>query len=240
MTGESRFEQYKEYKELYIFELQRRGDLTKSLSIPIGIVSIIASAIFVIITQLSKPLSSIEILEFCILLISIFLLIISVFLLFKSFYNYPYGYIPTAKEIEDWRGSLVKYYIEISKNDSGILADEDITKFLISKFAEHAHRNAINNDTRSTHLHNANLFIIASIIFLFMSGGVFITESFSNAEKVYKVILVEPNNTGDNVMADETESETHGESEDAPEPTKPPPPKDRIINEEKLPPREMR
>ena len=230
------FFEYKEYKELYLFELQRKNDLTNSLAIPIGIVSIIAGALFYIISQISYPFSSIEMLEVILFVISTFLLSTSIYLLIKSYFNYAYGYIPTAQQIEQWRSQLVRYYEDQNTDDAETHADKDVTVFLTSKFAEHAHHNTLNNDSKSTYLHNANLFIISSIIVMFFTGGIFIIHSFSTPETTYKVLLVEPNKTGDSTMADDNKTKPKEPPRKPPTQEKPPPPPDRIIKEEQQPP----
>lgn len=182
--GDAQFDRYKEYKELYLFELQRRSDLTNSLSIPIGIVSIIAGAVFYIIRQISYPFSGLELPEVIFVSVSTAFLLVSIYLLFRSYFNYAYGYIPTAQQLEDWRISLTEYYKRNSCANPKSQADTDLTEFLSSKFAKHAHRNTINNDRKSTYLHNANLFIILSLIAVLCAGGVLIIESFSAPEKI--------------------------------------------------------
>lgn len=174
-----KYDAFQEYKEMYHFELKRKNELTNRLSIPIGIVIVVFGGLFYIFKNISKPFDLLEIIELALSSISCIFILIAVYFLVRSYFNYAYGYVPTAQQIENWRNELLEYYEQLEIELPDEEADKHVKDHLRNKYAEHAHRNTLNNDNKSTFLHKANLTIICSIVFIFVCGIIFVINSYS-------------------------------------------------------------
>ena len=176
------------YKEHYFFEIDRRHQLTSALSIPVGVLTLLVSALFVISKDLALPLDSFQVIQLCFIAISVGLIITTIYLLVRSFYNYEYGYIATPKELKDYHDKLVEYYERRYVNQKRAL--EEIEELVNSQYAEYAHVNNFNNRRKSTYLHRANGFLIGSLLSVFITSIPYIVKSVCSPKPVQKIEIV--------------------------------------------------
>ena len=219
-------------KEHYFFEVNRRHQLTSALAIPTGVLSFLGGALLVIAKDLEAPLGILEKIQLSLVVVSAILMSVTIYFLIKSYFNYSYGYIATPKELKEHFEALVAYY----SNNGGSRqdAEKELEEYINSEYAEHTHRNIQNNDTKSSYLHRANGFLIASLVFIILAGLPYVAKSIMNGSDVQKIEIVNTHQTkiGAQTMAEEKKSEPTKQQTPPPQTVeKPSPPPGRIIKE---------
>ena len=180
-------EEFDFYKDNYLLELRRKHDLDASIAIPIGIVSIIGSVIFVLLKDL-KDFEKDAIFIWLVLSLgaAVISLVVTVVFLIKSYYNYEYIYVPTSFELKEYQDELISYH-----DGDTDKARIEFENYLVSEYAVNAHHNSINNDSKSAYLHNAKSFIIATLVSLLI-GSIPYLFMFYDTEKTQKIEIVKP------------------------------------------------
>ena len=105
------------------------------------------------------------------LLTGIALILVIVYLI-RSHVNYEYAYVPTPKEILEYREKLFEYYQKTNEDVEAAEkeAERDTVGYLEREFARNAHHNALNNNKKSGYLHTASVFLVVSLIFTMLAG----------------------------------------------------------------------
>lgn len=156
-------------KEAYFHELARRDELKRSASVPIGVCVVTAGALYALLSSydFGTCISALSVGVFVFLGGCVVFVIASIYFLAVFHAGYEYEYVPTAKELLDYRDKLCAFYERSgSTND----VSDDIVLYLVNAYANCAHRNATNNDQRSGQLYRANRSLVAAIVCLFISG----------------------------------------------------------------------
>ena len=167
-------EKFEYCKESYHYELSRRSDLRSALSLPICLTVILAGALYSLLSNYNWP-SSLKIVDYSFgltCLLSGISLGLVIFNLIFCHINYEYAYVPTPKEILDYRDNLVVHYQKtLDENESADQeAERNTVQYLEKEFASNAHHNSLNNNEKSGYLHNASVFLVASLIFTMLAG----------------------------------------------------------------------
>lgn len=156
--------------DAYVRELSRRDELRRALALPIGLSVVLAGAWYSLLGRFDwlavpEPFS----IAFAVLsAVGVLALIAGAHFLICSHVGYVYVYMPTAKEVIGYSDELVDYYQVGNRADLHVEAD--VVEFLTKEYAENAHENAMNNNTKSKHLHNASVRLVASLVFLAAAG----------------------------------------------------------------------
>lgn len=161
---------------------------------------------------------------------------LTVYFLVKSYFGYSYGYIATPKELREYYFSLLEYHSSNSGSQQDV--EKELEEYINSEYADHTHRNTKNNDTKSSHLHKANGFLIASLVFIIFSGLPYVAKSVMNGSDVQKIEITNfPTlKTGVQSMPNESKPEPTKQQTPPPQPVeKPSPPPGRIIKEREVP-----
>ena len=165
-------------KQSYHYELSRRNELRAALNLPIGLSVILSGAIYTLVVNYNWAESS-NIFSYSLglsfLLSGVFLILVIVRLV-QSHVNYEYAYVPTPKEILDYREQLVEYYLKygMTQDESQELSEQNTQVYLEQELAKNAHHNAINNNMKSGHLHNASIYLVFSLVFVMIAGALVI------------------------------------------------------------------
>ena len=165
------------YKESYNNELARRDKLNSELNIPIAMVTLLFGSITYTVGNLENGVSGflliITLLALVVLVVS---LVIAVVFLIKSYYNYAYEFIAHSKQMEDYYNSLIEHYKNVENKEK--IVEDAFEAYLINDYCKCNETNTLNNDTRSSCLHNARTAIIVALVACAISVGA------SNYEKV--------------------------------------------------------
>jgi hypothetical protein len=223
-------------KEHYFFEANRRHQLTGALAIPVGVLTVLGGALLVIAKDLDTPLDALEKTQLALIVFSALLMGVTIFYLVRSYFNYSYGYIATPKELGEYFGSLVEYQSQNGGTRQD--AERELEEYVNSEYATHTHRNTEKNDLKSSYLHKANGYLIASLVFVVFTGLPYVAKSVVIGSEVQKIEVVNYNSqqVGAKTMSNEQKPEPTKQQSPPPPPVeKPSPPPGRIIKESEDP-----
>ncbi len=158
------------FGQTYWKEFERRDRLNASLSLPAGVVILLAGVVGYYLQNLPEGTLDLWARFFVgsVVVLSLFLLI-SVYFLVRAYFNHRYGYIASPKEIEEYIDALYEYYHELEPDDLRVVVESDFRAFLAREYARCGAVNTNNNDRKSGFVHRANAFIVASLITLVVS-----------------------------------------------------------------------
>lgn len=159
------------FKDMYWKELDRKDRINSNLTLPAGILTVLAGVGAYYIQHFPSPQWELWTISFVVL--SLFLCITIVFAVYYFSRAYhlgsAYGYIPTPKEIAQYILDLKNYYASIKEPNIDELVEDDLRIFLVSKYSEFGTMNTQNNDEKSKYLHRSNVMISISLVILFFS-----------------------------------------------------------------------
>jgi len=158
------------YKDQYENELTRREQLASSLSLPIGVATIVGGAGFALAQSVQAPLDVLEIAVAALLALALAAGLGIAYFLFKVQIGYKYCYLPTPQSIEDYREALTVYYKARGKSDAeaSSQADAEVSQYITRSYITAADANSRKNDAKSNYLANAYvcLVILVSVTFV--------------------------------------------------------------------------
>lgn len=176
------------YKDMYFKELERKEKITAHAHIRFGFV---ATAL-TLIAYMLKPLDINNLglasgLLLAFIAMSLIPLAYSVVVLTKAFWGNTYLYLPSPKDIEQYRTDLTKYNTETEEDRSQINAASIVSfeSYLIDELCEVSSHNIKVNETR---LSKMNRFYIATLISLpsfVIAGCIFIVADLDSTEVKY-------------------------------------------------------
>ncbi len=159
------------YQRNYYFELERRNHLTSTLSIPIGLITVLIGVMSYCIQRFSfddYPDFHSLLFVFSAIFSACFALL-STYFLFRSYHGYQYRYLSDSDDLLSYQKRLLAYYQGKSHGDSDSQTKLDFEAVLIEKYSGGATYNAKNNDTKSMFLHKCNealLILLVSVLIL--------------------------------------------------------------------------
>lgn len=149
-------------RQSYFHEVNRRQQLNNSVSLPSGVLTLLAGAEVSIFKSTSAPYSAVDcILLGCMIFLALSLLASAISLMF-SVYPRKYSYVPTPQEFQQYRDKLKNYYRNY--RDASDRAERETLQFVQDEYAEKAHKNVSLNDDRTRYLGYANSFLILSLL----------------------------------------------------------------------------
>lgn len=192
---------YDFYKELYFKEIERRGQLNNDISIPIGLATVLATAIFYYFTTYSfTPFELIQIIFTIMLITGTITLGIAIYYIIQSYTffgrNIPYDYIALPSDAENYFNDYLSYQIQLGKadNDAKLEANIVFENYLLEAYVRTTSKNTSTNDQRAFDLYMSKKYIIVSFIVLLFTFIPFATYLFSKPDKPQKVEITAINN----------------------------------------------
>lgn len=158
------------YKSIYDRELNRRKNLDDSISIPIGIISLLIGLVsFYYKSEEYRIIIENNKIALILLGITFILLTLSIVLLVKSYNNFLRGFsypnISLLREVRHFQKVEIPNYNKQVKEEKQIDFEEDLTNKLIAI----TDRNTQINDIRAIYLYRAKTFIILSLSVIFIT-----------------------------------------------------------------------
>lgn len=153
-------------KSQYEGEINRRDQLSGSLSIPLAVLTVLAGALLGMGQSLRVPFSHLEGFILVAVLAGGAGATAVVYYLFRFQLGHEYSYVATAQQIDDYRQNLETYYRGRGQTLAGVEAE--VLSYIRSEMIGSAHDNALRNDRKSGYLNKAYvaLAICASLTFL--------------------------------------------------------------------------
>lgn len=178
------------YKQ-YDFELEQRNALTAATNIPIVAITVVASATSVILLDYRYSQNLLSYVYGGFASAALLTIAFSVYSVFRSFWNYDYQKLPTAKSLQLHNHALYAWHLQLgcTPEDAKTLADADFADYVAGQIGEAADWNGQNNVVRGNYLHRATAAIALGVA-LFLAGALLYAHNKATAEeKVYQVRL---------------------------------------------------
>lgn len=149
------------YKEQYYFELNRKGQLSNSMSIPIGFMTVIFTACTYFGLNLNDIFNHWTLWPFLVLFsVALFFIFRASKHLIKAFTGLKYGYNPPPEKLYEFE--------QKHKNDKNL--DDKFFEGIKKSYINTTSINRINNNSRANNLYKTNLNTIIAIIFIIISA----------------------------------------------------------------------
>lgn len=187
------------YREIYYREIERKNDLEKSLVLPAGLITALCTALFYFITKFNFSC--------CLWLRILFVILtclatgcigVTIYYLFKAYNNFTFGYeyhyIPYCGFIEEYYIDLIDYYSKRHKQKMIVMrkTEERFKKYFIDQYIEKSDENMYNNDMKQSYLYRARVFLIFSLISIFLLVIPYGLNYYNYSNSMRKVIIVNP------------------------------------------------
>ena len=152
------------YKELYLFEMDRKDKFNGRLPVPIGIASVLATGILYYLHNFPDQWSPAAYVLAALLTLGALTWLGAVWFLGRALIGHEYGFMPSALAIEDYWQALCQYYEQNPEVEPGLEAD--FRQFLIAKYTVYADAANRNNRSKAAFLHRAHIGLIAALVLL--------------------------------------------------------------------------
>lgn len=141
------------YKEQYYKELDRKNEITNSLNMPIGILTVFVATLFYLLASFKYSNSNILFYIFIIFtLFVVVFLIVSVYHLIKALSNlhngYLYAYLNDTDDLEEYRVNLMQYYSSIGSED---ISEKEFEEYIEKELIKSTGINQKNNKLKTFH-----------------------------------------------------------------------------------------
>ncbi|HMB90901.1 MAG TPA: hypothetical protein VKP65_08645 [Rhodothermales bacterium] len=183
------------YKDLYFAELERKEELRTALTLPIGILTVLGGVIAIYLREIGRA----EMLDVSISFLGVFtFLLIMSFLatvrnLVKSYHVYTYDFVPYATDLEQAYQDLVVYHETVEE------AEADFESSVLQSLVIAHRKNAFNNDSKSSHIHNANQTLIYCLVLALICAIPYFLRTLDSKDVVQRIEIVNPTET-ENVL----------------------------------------
>lgn len=222
------------YQTHYFHESARRDQINNSLTIPLGIISLISGGVLALAKEIDSPFDSFEIFQLFSLAFTSLCLILSAVFLGRSYWGYGYAHMPKANQIQDYDEQLINYYLGLgnSLEMASTLAKQDVAEYIASQYANNSDINAFNNDKKSANLFKANAFMMSSLVFLFFSACPYVIDEVEKPTETHKIEVVNLKELTMNIPSSQPPIvQSQQPTPTIPTPTKPTPPPSVVIKE---------
>lgn len=182
------------FQKQYDFELEQRNGLTSATNIPMVAITVVASAVSVIVVDFHYA-PDIATYGFSLLaLATLGAISFSVYSVFRSFWNYDYKKLPRSADLRQHSEDLLGWYIKNGSTavEARPLAEADFLDYLTERIAEATDWNGQNNVVRGNYLHRATAAIALGVALLLPTALLYAHNKLTADEKVHQVRLVAP------------------------------------------------
>jgi hypothetical protein len=147
----------------YEAEWQRRDQLQAAASMPLAVLTVLGSALVILIRQYHATSVLASLLFWGALLLAGFSYVAATWMLVRSFYGYVYRRLPLASSLRTYQQDLRAYYERGKGGDEETIAGE-FRAHLAEAYVEAIDRNAVNNTNRGEYLYKANSAAVVCLI----------------------------------------------------------------------------
>jgi len=176
------------YQDQYDFELNQRNYLASSVNLPIMATTLVGGALSSMALSFPYKINSPSIIFGITAIFSTIFLMISIYLIFRSFIGYEYQKLQPPSALNNHYDDLLNWH----KDNDGTEEDakNDFHEYLYEKLGEAVEKNSNNNIERGNFLHMATITIAIAMVFLALSGGLYVFAKLQNEPEPCKVQII--------------------------------------------------
>ena len=161
------------YQKHYFYELEKHFQINNSLSIPLGVLGLLSSALGYFTTNFTIDNSWVTYAFIVTLVCAGLSILLTVYFQFRVYRKYSYDYIADPDDILNYEKELLAYHRKNNHKNVLSLVASEVEDMLIRKYSSAATYNASNNLRKSTNLRRANAALALLVIFFFLSAPLF-------------------------------------------------------------------
>ena len=156
------------FKELYLYELSRKEELTGRVTILLTAVTVVGAVVGSLLE--AHPISGdvLSLIFGSLLILAIFFYGSSVYYLTRLYTGYTYKAIPTPAKLQAYYQELVTFYTENPEEKGG--AREKFQTYINKRYAEATEVNALNNEAKAAYHAKALRALIFVLLFLSLAA----------------------------------------------------------------------
>lgn len=214
----------KQVKEFYYFEIEQKSKLDLKVKLPLTILFVLFGVVAYFIQNLSYfPNNLVTLVFYFLFILCVIFLIITCVFLIKSFHGYDYDYMPTGTLYENDIEKIKNYYKDsyfnnLNNEQKNDLIDNDIYQYLYDNFIDCINTNFNSNFRKNKMLFRTNIFLIISVVLLFLSSIPFVA-TYNIRDDVIKVQIQNPQNGEIEMTTEENNDQTQNEPQPPPKPS---------------------
>lgn len=175
------------YQYYYHFELEEKNKINSRLNFPLAIITLIMGIVSFYLNDLPYlKIGGLEIFFYSVFICLILSIIFSFYFFIRCFYRYPYEYISTTFEINNYLNNLREYNKTVPKN-SQVIIEKEFEDFLMDQYVNYATNNTKNNERKSKYLHNTHTSLIIALIFVVLTSIPFYIIKYKSTKQPVKV-----------------------------------------------------
>jgi hypothetical protein len=180
------------YKCQYELEITRKTDLTASLSIPLGVVSLLAGALALMAKSLNAPLTAWDWVTLGFICLATVACILVGFFLYRAHSAFEYAYLPTSMELDTFYKGLLTFNKEVGHDDKAAeeTAEQDTLAYIDEQYKSNASINAENNHRKSGYQYISNKALMFAVVLTSTTGILYIVNSIWGPTAVQRVEIV--------------------------------------------------
>lgn len=177
------------FKEHFFFELQRRDSLNNSLSLSVGIVTLLLGGAITMSKGVSGDGSTANAVLVLALVGTGVSLAATVYCLVRSIFGYTYAYFPDTKAMLEARTNLIIYYETLNKRwkSAKRTALQEYGAEVERIYAECAKQNGDNNDKRAVWAYNGNRCMVVSLVVFAVCGMAYLGNTVGTPDKPVRI-----------------------------------------------------
>jgi hypothetical protein len=155
-------------KSRYEYELQRKEQLTAQLTLPVGVLGLLGSAIVAMARSFSYRELALTIPFVAILGSAGLAFLICLVYLGRSYHRQTYVFLPMLEDTDASRSEFLKFAPVMAGGEAEVL--EEFEKQMRGRIINAADRNTETNDERSGFLHRARIALFAVLLLATVAG----------------------------------------------------------------------
>ncbi len=152
------------YKELYLFEMDRKDRFAARLPAPIAVATVLASGLLFLLRNTSPAWTTPNGLLVILLVAGAASWCVAVLNLGRALLGYRYGFMPSALAMDTYWRELSDHYDEYPDTEPG--QAEDFREFLVAKYTTYSDAAHRANASKAAFLHNAHVALLAALLLL--------------------------------------------------------------------------
>ncbi len=137
------------FKELYLFELSRKEQLTGRVAVLLTAVTVVGALVGFLLEAHAISTDPLSLIFESLLMLAIFFYGSSVYYLTRLYSGYMYEAIPTPSKLKAYYQELVKFYNDNPEATGG--ASEKFQDYLNDRYAKATEINVLNNETKAAY-----------------------------------------------------------------------------------------
>jgi uncharacterized Tic20 family protein len=185
-------ERFDFFKETYFREEEKKNEINNSLSLPIGVITILIGVVFYLLTNFDFKFNLLLSIIFLVSSLScILFLSLSCFHVIKSYTNfhngYGYSYLADSDDLESFYQANKAYYkVNPQLND---ISDDEFSDYILSELIKNTDTNQKNNKTKSFHRYLSLKHLITALLLVFLTIFPFSINYVAKEKSDPKVVL---------------------------------------------------